>query len=418
MKPISFGFQPKQRLRSAGMRIRSVHAAAVTDPAALGRTSPGFDPALVSSSMNPMGHDARYEDSAARFRPPWADVACIVTADDGTWGLGMTSHSGPVVPLVNDFLGPIITGLDLVDVDHLWDLMTQGTGSHLGLSGVLSYAISAVDLALWDMLGKLESAPVFELLGGPARESLACYATGGNVDEYVADGFGAIKLPCPWGSDVEAAAELNADRFADARTVAGPDMPIRVDGWAIQRASDAIVLGEALGPLGVDWIEDCVFPEDWAAYAEVRAALPDTRLASGERWYGVAAFQLAIEQGWVDIVQPDALWVGGATPTRRIAALAEAGGVELALHCTGNDPYGQHIGLALAANTTNEMYYGGSIPDDLMATLRPLPGMAPVVEGTIVPSDAPGFGIELTLSDVERATAQSTVSLSPRSPAG
>lgn len=386
------------------MRIRSVHAAAVTRPAALGRKASGFDQALVSSSMNPMGHDARYEEAGARFRPPWADVACVVTAEDGAWGLGMTSHAGPVVPLINDLLGPIVTDLELDDIEHLWDLMALGAGAHLGLSGVLSYAISAVDLALWDLLGKLEEAPAYELLGGPARESLECYATGSNVDEYVAAGFGAVKLPCPWGSDVGAATRLNVDRFTNARAVAGPDLPIRVDGWAIQSASNAIALGRALGPLGVDWIEDFVFPEDWAAYAEVRAALPGVRLASGERWYGVAPFELAIDQSHVDIVQPDALWVGGATPTRRIAALAEANSVELALHCTGNDPYGQHLGLALPAATTHEMYYGGTIPDDLMATLRPLPGMAPVIDGTIVPSAAPGFGIELALGDIERAT--------------
>jgi hypothetical protein len=89
-----------------------------------------------------------------------------------------------------------------------------------------------------------------------------------------------------------------------------------------------------------------VFPEDWAAYAEVRRALPNVRLASGERWFGVA----------------------------------------------------------IAANTVSEMYYGGPVPEDLMATFRPLPGVGLVVDGTIVPCDASGFGVELKLSDIERAT--------------
>lgn len=355
--------------------------------------------------MNPMGDDARYEASGERFRPPWHDVACVVTAEDGAWGLGMTSYAGPVVPLINDYLSPIVTGLDVSDIEHAWDAMAVGAGSHLGLSGLLSYAISAVDLALWDLLGKLESAPVYELLGGPARGALDCYATGSDIGGYHDEGFSAMKLPCPWGSDVDAAAKINVDRFTNARSIVGPDKPIRVDGWPIQTASDAVALGVALAPHGVDWIEDYVFPEDWAAYAEVRRSLPELRLASGERWYGVAPFRLAIEQGYVDIVQPDALWVGGATPVRRIAAIAEDAGIELALHCTGNDPYGQHLGLALAANTTSEMYYGGQIPDDLMATLRPLPGMAPIVDGKVVPRNAPGFGIELALSDIERATA-------------
>ena len=355
--------------------------------------------------MNPMGDDARYEDRGALFRPPWDDVACVVTAEDGSWGFGMSSHAGPSVPLINDYLGPMIVGFDTSDVEHAWDVMAKGGGSHLGLSGVLSYAISAVDLALWDLLGKQEGIPVYELMGGPARDALHCYATGSEVGEYVGAGFKAVKLPCPWGSDVEAATKLNVDRFTQARTLVGPDVPIRVDGWPIQTAGDAVALGEALAPHGVDWIEDYVFPEDWAAYAEVRRLLPSVRLASGERWYGVAPFRLAIEHGYVDIVQPDALWVGGATPTRRIAEIARSAGIELALHCAGNDPYGQHLGVALAANTTSEMYYGGPVPEDVMATYRPLPGMAPVVEGTIVPSRAPGFGIELELSDIERATA-------------
>ena len=387
------------------MRIASVQAAPVTNRAALGRTSAGFALETVAESMNPLGGDRRFDGDATRYWPPWSDVVCIVTAVDGTWGLGMTTHAGPVVPLINDFLGPMLVGLDGDNLELLWDLMAVAAGSHLGLSGVTSYAISAVDLALWDLRGKHEAVPVYDLLGGPVRSGLECYATGNDAGAYAAAGFNAVKLACWWGEDREAAVATNVDRFLAAREAVGPAVAVRMDGWAIQDPADAIALGRALTPHGVDWLEDYVFPEDWVAYGEVRRCLPDLRLASGERWYGVAPFELAVEQGYVDIWQPDALWVGGATAVVRIAALAEAAGITLGLHCAGNDPYGQHLAVALAPNTISEMYYGDAIPADLMATLRPLPGMAAPLNGHITPHDASGFGIELSMVDLQRATA-------------
>jgi L-rhamnonate dehydratase len=148
-----------------------------------------------------------------------------------------------------------------------------------------------------------------------------------------------------------------------------------------------------------------IYPEDWDGYSRVRSALPEERLAAGERWYTDLPFLRAIECGWVDVLQPDALWVGGVTPCRRIADAAAQAGYGLAIHCGANDSFGQHLAVALNGNLWAEMYIGSPRGSSLMNSWRATPGMELPVNGMLRPNDAPGFGIELSMADIERATA-------------
>ena len=121
------------------MKIESVRAAAVTNPAVLGRSVEGVaDWQGQIDHMNPLGTDSRYQGQASRFRPPWGEVMCVVTTSSGTWGLGMSSLSGVTVPLINDYLGPMLSGESIQDRDRLWEMMTVACGSHFGASGVAS----------------------------------------------------------------------------------------------------------------------------------------------------------------------------------------------------------------------------------------------------------------------------------------
>lgn len=95
--------------------------------------------------------------------------------------MGMTAHAGPVLPIINDYLGPLLTGEDAFAIEQSWNLMVRCCSANFGVSGLASYAISAVDLALWDLKGKALGRPVYELLGGTAREHIHCYATGPNA---------------------------------------------------------------------------------------------------------------------------------------------------------------------------------------------------------------------------------------------
>ena len=388
------------------MEITSVRAEAVTNPEVLGRSVEGVaDWHYQFDHMNPLGTDLRYHGQASRFQPPWGEVMCVVTTNSGVWGLGMGSLAGVTAPLINDYLAPMLSGEPIEDLERLWEMMTVACGSHFGASGVASYAISAVDLALWDAAGKLADKPVYELLGTTDPQPVRCYATGFDLEWFNELGFEAFKLACPWGPDTTAAIDQLVDLVGNGRELVGPSADLMLDCWAVQSVEHAISIGEAVRVFDIEWIEDMIYPEDWDGYSQVRSALPDHRLAAGERWYTDLPFLRAIEYGWVDVLQPDPLWVGGVTPCRRIAKAATAAGYDLALHCGANDSYGQHLSAALSGNLWAEMYIGCSRGSPLMNSYRATPGMNLPVKGMLQPSDAPGFGLELSLSDIERATA-------------
>ena len=383
-----------------------MRAEAVTNPEVLGRSVEGVaDWHYQFDHMNPLGTDLRYHGQASRFQPPWGEVMCVVTTNSGVWGLGMGSLAGVTAPLINDYLAPMLSGEPIEDRERLWEMMTVACGSHFGASGVASYAISAVDLALWDAAGKLADKPVYELLGTTDPQPVRCYATGFDLEWFNELGFEAFKLACPWGPDTTAAIDQLVDLVGNGRELVGSSADLMLDCWAVQSVEHAISIGEAVRVFDIEWIEDMIYPEDWDGYSQVRSALPDHRLAAGERWYTDLPFLRAIEYGWVDVLQPDPLWVGGVTPCRRIAKVAAAAGYDLALHCGANDSYGQHLSAALSGNLWAEMYIGCSRGSPLMNSYRATPGMNLPVKGMLQPSDAPGFGLELSLSDIERATA-------------
>ncbi|MBI4304815.1 MAG: hypothetical protein HY678_00700, partial [Chloroflexi bacterium] len=142
------------------MKIREVRAAAI-DIAPNPKTNPRV-PRLPDAPHfgGPMSRYPEY--SRATWSPgDWKRTVCVVTADDGTWGMGMTLFSGPVVRVINDHLAKMLVGQDPMATEKLWDVMQRSTASY-GTAGLASYAISAVDNALWDLKGKLLKRPVYE----------------------------------------------------------------------------------------------------------------------------------------------------------------------------------------------------------------------------------------------------------------
>ena len=386
--------------------IAEIAAAPLRRPEVLGR--PQASPASWDpwGLMHPLSYDGAFAGQAARFSPPWGEVVCVATASDGTFGVGMTSQAGPVVPIINDFFGPMVTGEPALATEKLWNMMMRSANSAFGASGIAAFAVSAVDLALWDLRGKILGVPVYELIGGPARDRTRCYATGNDLDDLRDRGFEAFKLACMVGPAAATAGIEQTERLvAEARTEMGPDTDIMLDCWAVHDASYTVRLGEALAPYRLTWIEDYAQPDDWPGYAEVRRRLPHQMLATGERWYTDRVFAHAAAQGLVDVMQPDVQWVGGATAVLKIATIAAAAGIELAVHGACNDCYGQHLSHGLPGNRWAEMFVGCGPGESLMSAWRSTPGMALPTDGWLVPNDAPGFGIDLTRDQLEAAVA-------------
>lgn len=392
------------------MKITEVRAVAV-DIAPKPRTKPRVAKQAVPDLGGPM---ARYpEFRRAEWMPGsrWKRTACMVTADDGTFGLGMTLFSGPVVRLINDHLAQLLTGQNPMATEKLWDMMQRAT-SPFGTAGLASFAISAVDNAMWDLKGKLLKKPVYELLGGPQKSRIFCYAsntdisygTENSIAWFLELGFKAVKLFLRYGPEegVEGLRK-NEEVVAKTREQIGPNVELMVDAWMGLNVEYAVRLVEALKPYQIKWLEDYFTPEDTDSYFKLRQRVPGQILATGEHWYTVHPFAFAAAHGLVDIFQPDVSWAGGISAGMRIAHLAEAHGLTMIAHAGMNYPYGQHLTFAMPAVSWGERSEGVAPPGVPLEEMVALPGTPAIKGGYLIPSDAPGFGIEVTKDWLEAA---------------
>ena len=386
------------------MRISSVKAFLIASDLTGGKiVTPPRRPAWTASAevAGPMSRFARFKKQRALWRPAMPSVGCVVTAEDGSWGFGATRYGNPVASLINEHIGPLLVGGNAMATEHLWDMMQRLTSPY-GAMGLASYAISALDFALWDLKGKLLRRPVFELLGGPAREKITCYATGNDTDWHMELGFAATKLACPFGP-ADGLAGLDGDEELVARTreLIGPKVELMLDCWMALDVEFTVRLAERLKPYGLRWIEDCLMPDDMDGWDVLRRRLPWQGLATGEHWYTLAPFLSSIGRRNVDVFQPDVAWVGGVTATVKICHLAEAAGVPVIPHAAMNSPFGQHVCYAMPNIPWGEFFLG-SPPGVPLSEVTPFPGQTVPKDGTLVPNDGPGFGLGLSLDDLER----------------
>jgi L-rhamnonate dehydratase len=279
------------------------------------------------------------------------------------------------------------------------DLLIRATASY-GNSGVTSHAIAAVDLALWDLKGKLLQRPVYKLLGGPQKDHIPCYATGVEVEWYRELGFSAVKLPLPFDPSDGVRGISEAERtLAEVREQVGSGIDLMLDCWLALDVEYTVRLGTALRPYNLRWIEDYLLPEETAGFRAVRQRLPGHGLATGEHWYTTQRFAEAISERWVDVLQPDVEWMG-LTPCVQVCHMAAAAGLAVAPHGGMNSPYGQHLVFALPAATLGELGLPpGKVP---LAERIQLPGTAVVEDGKLVPSSEPGFGVKVDRSWLEK----------------
>jgi L-rhamnonate dehydratase len=392
------------------MKITSIRAFAITNPTMGGaysvrkendtllRRPPWTKDAEVA---NPMSRYPRYK----ALRSSWlanklGTVGCIVTADDGSWGFGTTGYGAATISLINDHIGPLLEGENPMATEKLYDMMTRITSAY-SPSGLASYAISAIDLALWDLKGNVLKMPVYEIAGGPARDNQFCYATGNDTDWHMELGFKATKLACPYGTADGLDGLVKNEAFvAETREFIGNSVELMLDCWMAFDVEFAVRLAERLRPYKLRWMEDCLIPEDHTSHKALRDRLPWQTLTTGEHWYTPYTFYEAARDRVVDIFQPDIHWVGGFTACQRIAAIADAAGLEVILHAGMNTPYGQHFTYA-STNTRWGEYFVGGGPGVPLELTTGFPGMQVPKDGYAKVSDAPGFGHGLTLDHID-----------------
>lgn len=317
-----------------------------------------------------------------------------IEAGNGAVGIGVSQGGIAGGTIVERHLARFLIGSDPRDVERLWDQMWRSTLPY-GRKGLALHAISAVDLALWDLCGKLRDEPVYKLLGGETKETVPCYATGIMPARYQALGFFGCKLPLPHGpADGAAGLAANVAMVERARDEVGPDFDLMLDCYMALDVPYTIDLANAVRPYRVRWIEEALPPDDYDGHARVKAACPWQRFTTGEHEYTRYGFRELIARSGVDMLQPDLSWVGGVTEARKIAAMAAAHDLPVVPH--GSGVFSVHFQMATPNGPFQEILAmspdGSEIVSiwDGLLTGDPLPH-----NGAVRPPDRPGWGVEL-----------------------
>jgi len=265
-----------------------------------------------------------------------------VFTDDGLVGLGNAALAPQATKTVIDlYLTPLLIGQNPWDVERLWQHMYRKTMA-FGRKGIGMVAISALDLALWDLLGKAAKQPVFRLLGGRTKTRIPVYASrlySGNLSELAAeaarckeDGYKAMKLRFGWGpADGAQGMQRNVELVRTVRDAVGSEIDVMADaymGWTLDYAKRMLPL---LEPFHLRWLEEPVIPDDIHGYAELKSygRIP---IAGGEHEFTTYGFRELLEARALDYIQFDTNRVGGLTQARKIAALAETYSIPVIPH--------------------------------------------------------------------------------------
>ncbi|MBV9686473.1 MAG: mandelate racemase/muconate lactonizing enzyme family protein [Alphaproteobacteria bacterium] len=380
--------------------------------------------------------DIRTTPLSYRCEPPYGSAGGMqarrgsllveIETDERVIGIGEAGVGGGTTQdVIRRVLEPMLIGEDPLLIERLWQKMFAGTRQY-GRRGIVMNAISGIDIALWDIVGKVAQLPLYRLLGG-CRERVEAYASGGfyqegkSVDDlaaeaegYRARGFKGMKMKVGRNPSTqthlrhladhaqlcEVEPEVDIARVAAVRRALGSQAKLMVDVNCAWSPSFAIEMGRALEPYKPYWIEEPVATDDIDGSARVAEALA-TPIAGYETEIGLYGFRELITRGAVDIVQPDLAWAGGFSECRRIAALAQAHHLMVAPHA--------FAGAALLAAS---LHFCASIPNGLALEFDQNPNglrdellKEPIRidgDGTVKLPERPGLGIELDRGAVER----------------
>jgi len=318
-----------------------------------------------------------------------------IEADNGVVGFAVSTGGEPAAWIVEHHLARFLEGSQVSDIERIWDQMYLSTLFY-GRKGIALNAISCVDLALWDLLGKLRQEPVFHMLGGPVRDELLFYATGARPDLAQQMGFIGGKMPLHHGpAEGEEGLKKNLAQLAQMRSRTGSDFWLMLDCWMSLDLNYAIRLAQAAAQYSLKWIEEALPPDDYWGYAELKRSVPPGMLVTtGEHEATRWGFRLLLEMGCADILQPDVGWCGGITELIKISALADARGVLVVPH--GSSVYSYHFVVTRHNSPFSEFLMMAPAADKVIPMFAPLLLDEPVpVNGRMKVPDTPGFGVRL-----------------------
>lgn len=318
----------------------------------------------------------------------------------GKVGLGYTYASRSTAALIHDMLAPLVAGQPLA-VPTLWRRMLHEV-RNLGHIGLSAMAVSAVDVALWDLQARLFDRPLYQLLG-PVRSGIPVYGSGGftsysldrlqqQLGGWAADGLGAVKMK------VGRQPEADPERVRKAREAIGPDVELWVDANGAYGRKQALSLALAFAGEGVSWFEEPVPSDDLEGLRLIRDRGPaGMDIAAGEYGFGLFAFRRLLQAGAVDVLQADATRCGGITGFLQVAPLCDAFAIPFSSHTAP----AIHLPACMAANcefTRLEWFYDHVRIEEIF-----FDGVRMPERGVLHPDPTrPGLGLELKRPDIER----------------
>jgi L-rhamnonate dehydratase len=389
--PVPFA-QEKSRLKITGIRL--------IKPKPL-RPVPAYKPAAGSWSTgsvevaNPMSIYPKYKPMRSLFMadgPGMGGFTVEVQTDKGIAGYGSGGPAGGAI--VEGHLPKLLIGEDPFDIEKLWDTMWRST-MYYGRMGAVVNAISGVDIALWDIVGKALGVPVYRLLGGDAKGGrIPAYCTGNDTEQHIEFGYKRVKLAIPYGpADGRDGQRKNVELVKRTREQLGPDGDIMLDCWMAWTERYTIEMAELLAPYRIYWMEEVLQPHDYEGFGRLSKQIKSTRIATGEHEYTRYGFRQLLAQQGAEIWQPDIHWCGGLTELRRIGALASAYDIPVIPHGGGSRD-SVHWIFATSNSPWAELFMpppGG--PKEVYQRYEEDNNITRGPEGIYTrPSDKPGFG--------------------------
>lgn len=345
---------------------------------------------------NPMSIYDEYKHERTAWMGPGQDPYVIeLITDDGTTGFAVNYGGGQYAcDVIDTHFRRFIEGANPFNIEQIWEQMYRSSLPY-GQRGITMMAISGVDLALYDLIGKVTNQPVYNLLGGRTKDEIPCYVTThvDAVEEFADSGFLGVKVAQPWGpADGHEGLRKTEEMVADMRETLGPEPEIMLDCYMAWDQEFTVRAADRIKQYDVKWIEDPLHPGAITEYREITDTLKPIQTAVGNLEFGHKAYQQLLDAGVGDIIQPELQWAGGLTEIQRVAGMCKGSGLPIIPHCAS--VYNYHFVIS-HTNAPYAEYLASGDGRDVRPVFDVIEGEPLPDDGTIELDDDPGFGVEL-----------------------